>query len=137
MVNLKVILSTAALAICGGAHAQSNDFASGNMHFDANDIDTNGDHMITKDEFMAYGNKMWGMMSKGADTMSVSDAATDFARGNMRASAKAMDTDHDGMISKDEFMAYEGKRFDKYKNAGGMVSVADATKYFARGNMHP
>ena len=136
MVKLRVILAATALATAAGAHAQSSDVASGNMHFDAKDMDTNGDHMITKDEFMAYGTKMWGMMSKGADAISVSDAAVDFARGNMRASAKAMDTDHDGKISKDEFMAYEGKRFDKVKNADGMVSVTDATKYFARGNMH-
>lgn len=127
----------AAVALSAGAHAQSGDVASGNMHFDAKDMDTNGDHMITKDEFMAYGEKMWSMMSKGSNTISVHDAAADFARGNMRASAKAMDTDHDGNISKDEFMAYEGKHFDMHKDAKGMMSVSDATKYFARGNMHP
>jgi hypothetical protein len=125
------------LMISAVAQAQSNDIATGNMHFDAKDMDVNGDHMITKDEFMSYGEKMWGMMSKGADTISVHDASVDFARGNMRASVRAMDTDHDGTISKDEFMAYEGKRFDKVKDSKGMVSVSDATKYFARGNMHP
>ncbi len=132
-----VLFAAIAVAVAGGAQAQSDNFATGNMHFDAKDIDTNGDNMITKDEFMAYGDKMWAMMSKGADSISVHDAASDFARGNMRASAKMMDADHDGTISKEEFMAYEGKRFDKFKNDKGMVSVTDMSKYFARGNMHP
>jgi hypothetical protein len=137
MLNLKSIPLMAALVVNGTSSAQSSDIATGNMHFDAKAMDNNSDHMITKDEFMAYGDKMWAALSKGADTIPVGDAATGFARGNMRASAKAMDIDHDGKISKAEFIAYEGKRFDKVKNANGMVSVADATKYFARGNMPP
>jgi hypothetical protein len=132
-----ILLAAIGMAVAAGAGAQSDNFASGNMHFDAKDIDANGDKMITKDEFMAYGDKMWTMMSKGADSIPVRDAAADFARGNMRASAKMMDADHDGTISKEEFMAYEGKRFDKHKDDKGMISVSDVTKYFARGNMSP
>lgn len=131
----KLFLTTVALAFAAGAGAQSNDFASGNMHFDAAAIDLNGDHMISKDEFMQFGEKMWSMMSKGAATISVHDAAQDFARGNMRFSAKMMDADHDGTVSKEEFMSYGEKKFDKMSK-GGMMTTADATKYFSRGNMH-
>jgi secreted Zn-dependent insulinase-like peptidase len=129
-------LTAVTLAIAAGAGAQSNDFAMGNMHFDAAAIDVNGDHMISKDEFMQFGEKQWSMMSKGAATISVRDAAQDFARGNMRFSAKMMDTDHDGTISKEEFMAYGERKFDKMTGKSGMMTTADATKYFSRGNMH-
>jgi EF hand domain-containing protein len=74
-------------------------------------------------------------MSKGSPTISVHDAAQDFARGNMRFSAKMMDADHDGTISKEEFMSYGEKKFDKMSK-NGMMTTADATKYFSRGNMH-
>ena len=47
-----VLFAAIGLAVAAGAQAQSDNFASGNMHFDAKDIDTNGDNMITKDEFM-------------------------------------------------------------------------------------
>ena len=135
LLSVAMALSFVTVA-ASGAWAQANDFATGNVHFSAMDMDSNGDHMITKDEFMQYGEKMWSAMAKGAATISVHDAAQDFARGNMRFSAPAMDTDHDGTISKDEFMSYGEKRFDKMKDKDGMMSVEDASKNFARGNMH-
>ena len=136
MLKHTLIVTAAALTLMTGAHAQSNDIATGNMRFDAKAMDADHDGKITKDEFMKYGETMWGMMSKGADSISVHDAAVAFAKGNMRFSAKAMDVDHDGTITKDEFMKYGGDRFDKMKGPDGMMSVADATKDFARGNMH-
>jgi hypothetical protein len=135
--RIKLFLAAMTLAFAAGAHAQSNDIATGNMHFSAAEMDGNGDHMISKDEFMQYGEKMWTMMSKGAATITVPDAAQDFARGNMRFSAKMMDADHDGTISKEEFMAYGERKFDKMKDKSGMMTTADATRYFARGNMRP
>jgi len=137
MLKHTLIVTAAVMTIAAGAHAQSNDIANGNMHFDAKAMDTNRDQMISRDEFMKYGETLWGMMSKGADTLAVHDAALDFARGNMRFSAKAMDADHDGTITKDEFMKYSERKFDKMKDGNGMISVSDATKDFARGNMHP
>jgi hypothetical protein len=116
--------------------AQTNDFATGNMHFDAKAMDTNGDHMISKDEYMKYGETMWGMMAKSANALSVNDAARDFAQGNLRFSAKAMDANHDGSITKEEFMTYAQHKFDKMKDAGGMMSVDDAATKLARGNTH-
>jgi secreted Zn-dependent insulinase-like peptidase len=130
----KLFLTAVTLAFAAGAGAQSN-FATGNMHFNALEIDANGDHMISKDEFMQFGEKMWGMMSNGAPTISIHDAAQDFARGNMRFSAKMMDADHDGTISKEEFMSYGERKFDKMSK-NGMMTTGDATKYFSRGNLH-
>ena len=64
-------------------------------------------------------------------------AASDFARGNMHFSAKAMDTDNDGMISKDEFMQYHEAMWDKMtKDSNGQMALNDATSGFARGGMH-
>src|SRR4029077_4027330 len=66
-----LFLSAVMLAFAAGARAQSNDIATGNMHFSVAEMDVNGDHMISKDEFMQYGEKMWSMMSKGATTITV------------------------------------------------------------------
>ena len=137
---MKTLLSVCAavLLLSGTASAQHpDDFATGNMHFDAKSMDTNGDHMISKDEFMAYGEKMWNMMAKNGKTISVTEAAQDFARGGLRFSAKAMDADHDGTISKEEFMKYSERKFDHMKHSDGMISVSDAAKAFARGNTQP
>ena len=135
MIKLRWMSSAAVLLLAGSAYAQTaNDFATGHMHFDAKAMDTNGDNMISKDEMMKYGEKMWAMMANGKDTIPVAVAAKDFATGGLAFNAKAMDTDHDGSISKDEFMAYAGRKFDKMKNSDGTMSVADAAKAFARGN---
>ena len=65
------------------------------------------------------------------------DSSTDFARGGMHFSAKAMDTDNDGMISKDEFMKYHAAMWDQMtKDSNGTMSVSDANSAFARGGMH-
>lgn len=134
----KAILAAPLLLLAAGAYAQtSNDLATANMHFDAKDMDANHDGKITKDEMMKYGETLWGSMAKDAATVSVADAGKDFARGNLRFSAKAMDADHDGTISKDEFMKYAGQKFDKMKGTDGMMSVEDAARDFSRGNMHP
>ncbi len=135
---MKAILSAGLLLLAATVHAQSSaDVATGNMHFDAKDMDMNHDGKITKDEMMQYGQKMWDMMAKGAASIPVNDAAKDFAQGNLRFSARAMDTDHDGTITKDEFMKYTEQKFEKMKGSDGTVSVADVAAAFSRGNMHP
>ena len=135
MFKHQLTLAAAALLLASGTHAQvKDDFATGNMHFDVKAMHANADGMISKDEFMKYGDTMWQTMAKGAASIPVAQAGQDFARGNLRFNAEAMDTDHDGKISKDEFMKYAGQKFDKMKNSQGMISVADATANFARGN---
>ena len=79
MFKVQLAICAAALLLAGGAHAQSNEFATGNMHFDAKDMDTNGDHMITRDEMIKYAEKQWAMMAQGKDTIPISVAASAFS----------------------------------------------------------
>jgi len=118
----------------GGVYAQSNEIATGNMHFDAKDMDTNGDHMITREEMQAYAEKQWEQMSQGKETIPISTAGKDFATGGVNFNAHKIDTDHDGSISKAEFLAFTGKKFDGMKKTDNMVSVADMGRAIARGN---
>jgi hypothetical protein len=47
-----------------------------------------------------------------------------------------MDSNHDGMITKDQYMKYGEAKWDKLpKDKSGIMSTADATKNFARGNV--
>jgi hypothetical protein len=131
------VLSAGLLLLSGAAFAQSNQFATGNMHFDAKDMDTNGDHMITRDEMVKYAETEWDMMAHGKDAIPISLAAKDFATGGINYKARAIDTDHDGTISKEEFVAYAGKKFDTMKKTDNMVSVTDMAKAISRGNTNP
>jgi len=138
MSKQQLFLTAVLLAAAGIAVAQTaNDIATGNMHFSAKEMDTNHDGMISKDEMHTYGEKMWSMMAKDAPTIPVTEAAKDFARGNLRFSARQIDTDHDGTISKEEFMAYAEAKFSKMMNTDGQASVQDVAKAFSRGNTHP
>jgi len=134
MHKVRSVIAGVLLLQCGAALAQSNEFATGNMHFDAKDMDTNGDHMITREEMQAYAEKQWDMMAQGKDTIPISAAAKDFATGGVNFKARAIDTDHDGSISKAEFLAYTGKKFDSMKKTDNMVSVDEMARAFARGN---
>ncbi len=134
MHKVRSLIAAALLLQAGAAFAQSNEFATGNMHFDAKDMDTNGDHMITRDEMIAYAEKQWAMMSQGKDSIPISVAAKDFATGGVNFKARAIDTDHDGTITKEEFVAYAGKKFDSMKKTDGMVSVDDMARAISRGN---
>lgn len=134
MPRLRLIGLAALAMVFSGAYAQNSDIASGNMHFDAKDMDLNGDHMVSRDEMRKYGEKMWDMMAHGKDTIPVSVASEDFASGGVNFSARAMDTDHDGTISKAEFLAYTGRKFNRMKKTGGLVSMEDMATAFARGN---
>jgi hypothetical protein len=65
------------------------------------------------------------------------NSSTDVTQRSLHFSAKAMDTDNDGMISKDEFMKYHADKWRELtKDSNGSVSVADANAAFARGGMH-
>jgi hypothetical protein len=134
MIKVRLMIFAASLLLAGGAYAQSNEFATGNMHFDAKDMDTNGDHMITREEMIAYAEKSWDKMAQGKDTLPIAVAAKDFASGGVNFRARAIDTDHDGTISKEEFVAFAGKKFDTMKKTDNMVSVDDMAHAIARGN---
>ncbi len=137
MLKKQSVMTAALLLLAGGAAAQSNEFATGNMHFAANDMDTNADHMITREEMVKYAEKQWEMMAHGKDTIPIGVAAKDFATGGVNFKARAIDTDHDGTISKEEFVAYAGMKFDSMKKTDNMVSVTDMAKAISRGNTNP
>src|SRR5215475_6387231 len=124
----RTLLCTAILSLAGAVQAQSNQIATGNMHFDAKEMDTNGDHMITREEMIAYAEKTWDMMAQGKDTIPIAVASKDFATGGVNFKARTIDTDHDGTISKAEFVAYAGRKFDHMKQTDKMVSVDEMAR---------
>ena len=69
-----VFLAAAMLTDVSYAQEQSADFASGGMHFSAKAMDTNGDAMISKDEFMKYAATHWSLLPRDASgQISVTD----------------------------------------------------------------
>ena len=89
-------------------------------------IDTNGDGMISKDEWIAFQEKVFAMLDKkktgkvddkefvsesGGEL--VSFATGGYARGlRSKAMMHKIDTDGDGTVSHDEFIAYQTKIFE-------------------------
>jgi hypothetical protein len=137
MLKTQSVMTAALLLLAGAASAQSNDFATGNMHFAAKDMDTNADHMITREEMVRYAEKQWEMMAHGKDTIPIGVAAKDFATGGVNFKARAIDTDHDGSLSREEFVTYAGMKFESMKKTDNMVSVTDMAKAISRGNTNP
>jgi hypothetical protein len=139
MLSSKAHFGQVGMWVLGGllataVHAQANTFATGNMHFDVKEMDTNGDHMITREEMLAYAQKTWQMMAQGKDTIPIAVAAKDFATGGVNFKARAIDADHDGTISKEEYLAYQTRKFDSMKKTNNMVSVDEMARAVARGN---
>jgi Ca2+-binding EF-hand superfamily protein len=130
MTRLLVLFAAAILTNVSFAQDQSADFARGGMHFSAKAMDTDGDGMISKDEFMKYHAAMWDQMTKDSNgSMTVSDASSSFARGGMHIDVNKMDPDKDGTISNDEFMKYEATHWSLLpKDACGQIAVADLEK---------
>jgi len=134
MKQLRLIaLAALVVAVFGPAYAQNNptDFIT-NVHFDAKDIDTNGDHMISREEMQAYAEKMWQKMSNGKATIPIGVSTENFATAGVNMSAKEMDTDNDGSVSREEFITYTLKRFDAMPKTNGKVPVDAVVRAFSR-----
>jgi len=58
---------------------------------------------------MKYGDTMWQTMAKGAPSIPGCSGRPGLRPRHLRFNAKAMDTDHDGTISKDDFMKYPSR----------------------------
>jgi Ca2+-binding EF-hand superfamily protein len=89
-------------------------------------MDTDGDHMMSKAEWLAFQEKIFAMLDKNKtgllDTKTFVDktggdiatfATGGYARGlRSMAMMHKIDTDNDGTISHDEYIAYQSKVFD-------------------------
>ncbi|MEA3174946.1 MAG: hypothetical protein QOF42_2357, partial [Gammaproteobacteria bacterium] len=89
-------------------------------------MDSDGDHMMSKAEWLAFQEKIFAMLDKNKtgllDTKTFVDktggdiatfATGGYARGlRSMAMMHKIDTDNDGTISHDEYIAYQSKVFD-------------------------
>jgi hypothetical protein len=110
-------------------------------------IDTNGDGMISKDEWIAYQEKVFAMLDKShrgtldAKTFIspdggelVSFATGGYARGlRTQAMMHKIDTDGDGTISHDEYIAYQTKMFDMMDTSTDHKGMIGHQEMFATG----
>jgi hypothetical protein len=110
-------------------------------------IDANGDGMISKDEWIAYQEKVFAMLDKnktgaldaktfvdpnGGDL--VSFATGGYARGlRTTAMMHKIDTDGDGTISHDEYIAYQTKIFDMMDTSAVHKGMVGPQEMFATG----
>jgi hypothetical protein len=144
MPKLRLISSAILALLATSAYSQTateNTFGTGGnntMHFNAKEMDTKGNNKITEDEVMAYAEKMWNSMADGKDSIPVTTATKDFAEGGVSVRATEMDANHDGKITRQEYLAYFSRKFDAMKHpTDKTISVQEAAKAFGRGSPPP
>lgn len=108
-------------------------------------IDTNGDHKVSRSEWDAYQERLF--MALDVDKSNSLDKAefmskdskpmVSFATGGFSTALKTpemwtrLDADHDGKISREEFLAYQGKIFDMMDT--GKTQMLGQSEFFGRG----
>jgi hypothetical protein len=102
-------------------------------------MDANGDGMVSKDEWMSFQERMFDALDKDKSgslneaeftapfNESLAFATAGYAHGLMTKSMfMKIDTNGDGKISREEFLAYHRKIFDMLdKQKKGMVGLVD------------
>jgi hypothetical protein len=110
-------------------------------------VDTNGDGMVSRDEWIAYQEKVFAMLDKNKtgtlDAKTFVDpsggelatfATGGYARGlRTRAMMHKIDTDGDGTISHDEYIAYQTKIFDMMDTSTAHKGMLGPQEMFATG----
>ena len=110
-------------------------------------IDTNGDGMVSKDEWIAYQERVFVMLDKNKtgtlDAKTFVDpsggelvtfATGGYARGlRTKAMMHKIDTDGDGTISHDEYIAYQTKIFDMMDTSTVHKGMLGPQEMFATG----
>lgn len=109
-------------------------------------IDTNHDRMISRDEWLAFQNKVFAMLDRNntgrvdeTEYMRGYPALASFATGGYasgllsREMFNKIDTDHDGTISHDEFIDYQLKVFEMMDTSGAHKGMLGPGEFFATG----
>jgi Ca2+-binding EF-hand superfamily protein len=151
-----ILSAAAAFAVAYPAASFADDiasFATGGYasglraHDMMHKIDANGDGMISKDEWLAYQEKVFAMLDKnktgkldakafissdGGDLASL--ATGGYARGlRTKEMMHKIDVDGDGSVSHDEYIAYQTKIFEMMDTSTAHKGMVGPQEMFATG----
>ena len=122
---MKKLFLAAALAgtMLGGAAIAGQDAPQGRGGGMMMRADTNGDGTISRAEFTAQAEARFARMDKNGDGFITADEMSGRAGRGPGGGLMSADTDHDGKISRAEFMAQSAERFAKLDaNGDGQIS---------------